>query len=196
MSSRRASWLSHRILSSPHCAALSLSSQRPLIALPSRHLVAPAGYRIASHCPLIAPTSRHPVASACYCCVAFPCPLIAPHAALSSSRRTGWLLRCLSTRCPLVISSSRRAASHCFFAPAGCCAIISCRPLVAPPSRPLILLAGCCIVCPCAALSSSRHSPSPTPSNAVECCCRHQTPPPPPPLNAISIIYHCHSCRP
>ena len=99
-------------------------------------------------------------------------------------------------RHPLVVLSSRRAASCCLVAPAGCRTIISHRPLVAPPSRPLIVLAGCCIVCPCAALSSSRRSPSPTPLNAVERCCRHRTPPPPPTLNAVSIIHCCHSCRP
>ena len=92
----------------------------------------------------------------------------------------------------LVVFLSCRAASHCLVAQAGCCAIISCRPLVAPPSRPLIVLAGCCIACPCAALSSSRRSPSPTPLNALKCCCRHQTPLSPPPLNAVSIVHRCH----
>jgi hypothetical protein len=32
------------------------------------------------------------------------------------------------------------------------------------------------------------HSPSPTPSNTVECCLRHQTPLPLPPLNTVSIV--------
>ena len=68
----------------------------------------------------------------------------------------GWLLLCLLTRHPLVISSSQRATSHCLVPPNGCCAIISCRPLVAPPSCPLIMLAGCCVACSCTALSSSR----------------------------------------
>jgi hypothetical protein len=138
------------------------------IALPSRCLVAPAGCRIASHRPLVVPPSRQLVAPAC-CCITSPRPLVGPRAALSSSCRTGWLLRCLSTRRPLVILSSRHVASCCLVAPAGCHAIISCCPVVlAPPSHPLIVLAGCCIACPCTALLSSRCSPLPTLSNAVE----------------------------
>jgi hypothetical protein len=76
--------------------------------------------------------------------------------------------------------------------------VLSCQLVVAPSSlvvllkhRPLV-----CVACPCTTLSSSRRSPSPTPSNAVEHCCRHRTPPPPPPLNAISIVHRCHSCHP
>ena len=57
-------------------------------------------------------------------------------------------------------------------------------------------MAGYCVACPCAVLSSSCRNPSPTPSNAVKRCCSHRTPPPPPPLNALSIVHHCHSCRP
>ena len=117
-------------------------------------------------------------------------------AAHSSCHRAGWLMHRLSTRHPLVVLSSRRAASHCLIPPVGCCIIISCRPLIAPSSCLLIVLAGCCIASPCAALPSSRHSPSPTTLNAVECCCRHRTPPPPPPLKAVSIVHRCHSCRP
>jgi hypothetical protein len=129
---------------------------------------------------------------------------------------------CLLTRRPLVVSLSHRAASRCLITPVGCRIIISRRPLVASPSCPLIVLAGCCIASPCAALSSSSRSPSPTPLNAVERCCRHQIPnnisesfwendppnsfelnrqilsttPPPPPLKAVSIVHRCHSCRP
>ena len=55
-------------------------------------------------------------------------------AAHSSSRRAGWLLRRLSMLRPLVVLLSRCAASCCLLAPAGCRIIISCRPLVAPPS--------------------------------------------------------------
>ena len=61
-------------------------------------------------------------------------------AAHSSSRPARWLLRPLLTHRPLVFSSSRHAASHFLVAPAGCCIIISHRPLVAPPSRPLIVI--------------------------------------------------------
>ena len=162
---------------------------------PSCRLVAPAGFCIASRRPLVAPPSRQLIAPAC-CRIASSCPLVAPRAALSSSHCAGWLLRHLSTRRPIIVSSSCRAASRCLVASAGCRAIISCRHLVAPPSCPLIVLAGCCVACPCAALSSSRRSPSPTPSNAIERCCRHRTPPPPPPLNAVSIVHRCHSCPP
>ena len=171
------------------------ASCRPLIELPSCRLVHPAGCRIASCRPLVAPPSCQLVAPAC-CRIASPCPLVAPCAALSSSRRVVWLLHRLSIRRPLIVSSSRHVASCCLVTPAGCHAIISCRPFVAPPSRPLIVLAGCCVACPCAAFSSSCRSPLPTPSNTVKRCCRHRTPPPPPPLNAVSIIHRCHSCRP
>ena len=187
--------VSCRPLIAPHSLRLiapaggHIASRRPLIALPSRRLVTPAGCRIASCCPHFVPPSCQLVAPAC-CCIASPRPLVAPRPALSSSRRAGWLLHGLSARRPLVVSSSHRAASHCLIAPAGCRIIISRRPLVAPPSCPLIVLAGCCVACPCAALSSSRRSPSPTPSNTVKCCCRNRTPLPPLPLNAVSIVYH------
>ena len=122
------------------------------------------------------------------CHIASPRPLVAPptHPLILSS----W------TRCPLVISLSRHATSRCLIASVGCCIIISHRPLAAPSSCPLIVLAGCCIASPCAALLSSCRSPSPTPWNAVECCCHHRTPPPPSSLKAISIVHCCHSCRP
>ncbi len=81
---------------------------------------------------------------------------------------------CITSRCAALSSSRPLVAS------AGCRAIISRRRLVAPPSCHLIVLAGCCVACcPCAALSSSRRSPSP--SNSVDRCCRHRTPLPPPP---------------
>ena len=111
------------------------------IALPSHCLVAPACCCIASRHPLIVPPSCQLVAPAC-CHIASPRPLVAPRAALSSSHCAGWLLHRLSPRRPLVISLSCRAASCCLVAPAGCHAIISCHPLVALPSRPLILM-GC-----------------------------------------------------
>ena len=169
-------------------AGCHIASCRPLIALPSHRLVAPAGCCIASHHPLIAPPSCQLVVPAC-CHITSPCPLVALHAALSFSRRAGWLLRRLSTHHPLVVSLSHRAASCCLVVPAGCCTIISCHPLVAPPSHTLVVLAGCCVACPCAVLLSSRRSPSPTPSDSVERCCRHPTPPPLPPLNAVSIFH-------
>jgi len=148
VSSSHASWLSHppshRLVTPAGCC---IASRRPLIALPSRHLVTPAGCHIASCRLLVASPSPQLVAPAC-CHITSPCPLVAPSAALSSSRRAGWLLCCLSARHPLDLSSSHCAASCCLIAPAGCCAIISCRPLVAPHSRPLIVLPGCCVACP------------------------------------------------
>jgi hypothetical protein len=203
VSSYHASWLSHSLLSSSHAppshrlvvpAGCCITSHRPLIALPSRRLVTPAGCRIASRHPLVAPPSCQLIAPAC-CRIASPRPLVAPRATLLSSRRAGWLLRRLSTRRPLAVSSSHRATSCCLFVPAGCQAVISCHPLVATPSCPLIVLAGCCVACPYTALSSSRLSSSLTPLNAIKRCCRHQSPPPPPPLNAVFIIHHCQSCR-
>ena len=182
------------LIAPPSCrlvapAGCCIASRCPLIALPCRHLVTPAGCRIASCRPLIVPPFRQLVDPDC-CHIASPRPLVAPRVAVSSSHRAGWLLCRLSMRRTLVDSSSRHAASRCLVAPAGCHAIISRRPLAAPPSRPLIMLAGCCVACPCAALSSSRCSPTPTPSNAVKCCCHHQ--------NAVSIVHRCrcHSCRP
>ena len=125
-----------------------LSLCRPLV---SRRLVVPAGYQIASHRPLVVLPSCPLITPAC-CHITSPCPLVAPRAALSSSCHPGWLLRRLSTRRPLVVLSSRRAASRCLVAPAGCCIIISCHSLVAPPSHPLIVLDGCCVDSPCTTL--------------------------------------------
>jgi hypothetical protein len=151
------------LIAPPSCCLVApadccITSCCPLVVLPSRRLVTPAGSRIASHRPLVAPTSCQLVAPAC-CHIASPRPLVVPRATLSSSRRAGWLLCRLSTRRPLVVSSCRRAASCCLVAPAGCWAIISCHPLVASPSCPLIVLASGCIACLCTALSSSRLSP-------------------------------------
>jgi hypothetical protein len=194
-----------------------LSLRRPLVVL-SRQLVVASPLAVLSlRCPLVVLSRqlvvalplailllRHPlVNSSRQLVVALPLlvlslplrpappsrPLAAPAGCCVASR--------LSMRRPLVVSLSRRAASCCLVVPAGCRAIIPCRPFVATPSRRLLVLAGCCVACPsCATLSSSRRSPSPTPSNAVERCCRHRTPPPPPPSNAISIVHRCHSCRP
>ena len=172
------------LIAPPSCrliapAGCCIDSCHPLIALPSHRLVAPAGCRIASRRPLIVPPSCQLVTPACCrCCITSPHPLFVTRAALLSSRCASWLLRHLSTRHPLVVLPSHRAASSCHVAPAGCCAIISCHPLVAPPSRSLIVLAGCC------------------PSNTVEHCCRHGTPPPPPPMNTASIVNRYHSCHP
>ena len=103
-----------------------------------------------------------------------------PHAALLSSRCAGWLLHRLSTRLPLSVLSSRRFASLCLVAPAGCRAIISCRPLVAPPSRPLILSSCWLVVAlpvlvpPSRPLVVVHHPRHQKPSNAVAAIEHHR----------------------
>jgi len=152
------------LIAMPSCCLVTpadccIASHHPLIALPSCHFFVPAGCRIASCSPLVVPPSCHLVAPAC-CRIASPCPLVAPRAALLSSRCAGWLFCYLSSCHPLVISSSLHATLSSLLAPAGCRIIISRSPLVAPPSCPLIMLAGCCgcVASPCAALSSSHHT--------------------------------------
>ena len=172
-----ASWLWHHHLSSSSCCTALSSSHRAgrlLCCLSLRssscRLVTPAGCHIAYSCPLFAPPSRQLVAPAC-CCIASPLPLDAPHAALSSSCCTGWLLRRLMTCHSLVISSSCCATSHFPVAPAGCCNIISCHPLVAPLSCPLIV---------------------PLPTSNADARRRH-----PPLLMSISIVVSSwHVCSP
>jgi len=199
----------HQVVAQP---LVVLSVCRPLVNLLRQLVVASPLFILSLRCPcvvllrqLVVPlplavlSLSHPlvklVEPAC-CRIASPRPLVVPRAALSSSRRAGWLLHCLLMCHPLVTLSSCCAASRSLVAPAGCRAIISCHPLVAPHSRPLIVLAGFCVACPCTALSSSHCSPLLMPSKAIKCCCCHQTPPPPPPLNAVSIVHRCYSCRP
>jgi hypothetical protein len=104
----RASWLLHHLSPSSHCAALS----------PSCH----ASCHIASRPPLVAPPCRRLVVPAC-CCIASPRPLVAPRAALSSSRPL-----VLSSSRPLVLSSRR---------------LVVASPLNAPPSLRLIVSCAC-----------------------------------------------------
>ncbi len=162
-SPHRASWFSHSLLSSSNCAALSSTCRASLLL----HRLSSSSHCVAlslschtswlSHC--ISPSSRCTSLSS------------TRHASLFSHRLSS--SSCCTPRDPLVlslrrlvvaspldappsiVSLSRCAASCCLFAPAGCRAIISCRPLVAPPYNLLIVLAGCCVACPCAALSSS-----------------------------------------
>ena len=143
---------------------------------------------------LIFPSSCQLIAPAC-CCITSLRPLAAPRVALSSYRCTGWLLHRLSMHCPLIVSSSRRAASCCLVLPAGCRAIISRHPLVALPSCPLIVLAGRCVASHCTTLLSSHCSPSPMPSNAVERSAtieRHLYRPPVPQLPSIVTVKRKH----
>ena len=141
-------------------ACCYIASPGPLIALPSRCLVMPAGCCIASCRHLVAPPSRQLVAPAC-CRIASPHPLIAPCATLSSSLRAGWLLRRLSTRRPLVVLSSCRLVvpplvvllCQLVVASSSLVILLLHRPLIlslcwlvvalhvlAPPSRPLIVV--------------------------------------------------------
>jgi hypothetical protein len=78
-----------------------------------------------------------------------PCPLIlslSSHcAALLLSHLTGWLLRCLSSHCPLVVLSLRRSlvVLRRLVVALPLVALPS-RPLNVPPSCPLIVLSLCC----------------------------------------------------
>ena len=209
--SRRASWLSHHhLLSSSCCTALSsshragwllccLSLRRPLVVasplviLSFRRSLVVLSCQLVVALPLLALSrpSRQVITPDC-CPIASPCPLVAPRTALSSSRRAGWLLRRLSTRCPLVILSSCCAASCCLVVSAGCRTIISRRPLVAPPSLPLIVPSP-----PSNSDARRRHPPLLMSISIVvsslpilsphRCRCRTL---PPPPLNAIFIVHH------
>ena len=144
---------------------------------------------------------------------------------LLPTRCTSLLLHCLSSkphctpRHPLVLSSRRQVVASplnvppfrclvvllCRLSLSRCASWLSCHHLLSS-SRCTTLssshragwLLRCLSLRLPLVLLSSRHSPSPTPSNAVERCCCHRTPPPLPPLplNAISIVQRCHSCRP
>jgi hypothetical protein len=74
----------HRHHCLPSCCAALLSSHRPITALPTRRLIAPAGCCVPSH--------RTALSSSSHC------------AALSSSC-SGWLLHCLPSHHPLILSS-------------------------------------------------------------------------------------------
>jgi hypothetical protein len=141
-------------------AGCRIASCRPLIALPSRCLVAPA-----VALPLAVLSLRHPLVNSSRQLVdASPLLVLLLRPASPSRPLVGWLVVASPLDTPLSRRLvSCRAASRCLIAPAGC------RTIILPPSRPLIVLAGCCVACPCATLSSSRRSPSPTPSNVLHC---------------------------
>ena len=174
-------------------AGCPIASCHPLIVPPSLLLVAPAGCHFASchplsalpYCCLVAPAD---------CCIASPCPLVAPLAALSSSHFAGLLLPHLSTRRPLFVSSSRRAASRCLVAPAGCRAIISLRPLVAPTSCP----PSCWVV---VALPVLLPPSCPLVFYSITDAIKHRRMLLPPSNTTTTAaierrIHRCHSCRP
>jgi hypothetical protein len=106
----------------------------PLAVLSLRCPLAVLSRQLVVTLPLAVLSLRHPLVNSLRQ-LASPRALVALRAALLSSRHAGWLLRPFSTRRPLVVLLSCHTASRCLVAPAGCCAIISRRPLVAPPSR-------------------------------------------------------------
>ena len=177
-SPRRTSWLSHRLLSSSHCAALLSSCHASWLS----HCLS-----LSSRCATLSSSCFASFLSYCFssssCCSAH-----------SSSRRVDWLLRRLLTRRPLVVSPSRRLvvsssrrlvvlSSRRLVVSLSCrLVILSSRraalslychaswlshhlslSLIVPPSRPLIMPAGCCVASPCAllvlSLCASHHSP-------------------------------------
>jgi hypothetical protein len=139
-------------------ACCCITSPRLLIATPSCRLDA----QLVAALPLAVLLFRHPLVNSLrQLVVALPLlvlslrpmppshSLVTPAGCCVASRGAALLLSCClvvsSPRC-LVVSSyhrlivlpSRRAASRCLIAPAGCRTIISYCPQVAPPSRPLI----------------------------------------------------------
>ena len=142
------------LIAPPSCclvapAGFHITYRHPLIALPSRRLVAPAGGCIASCHPLLVPPSRQLVAPAC-CHIASPCPLVVSRTALLSSCCASWLLRCLSTHCPLVVLLSCWLVvllSCCLGVSLSHCLVVSLsRCLVVLLSRCLIVSLSCCLV--------------------------------------------------
>jgi hypothetical protein len=134
------------LIAPPSCclvapAGFHITYRHPLIALPSRRLVAPAGGCIASCHPLLVPPSRQLVAPAC-CHIASPCPLVVSRTALLSSCCASWLLRCLSTHCPLVV-----LLSCCLVVLLSCCLVVSLSHcLVVSLSRCLVVSLSHCLV--------------------------------------------------
>ena len=167
--SRRASWLSHRLLSSSHCAALSSSCRTSWLS----HRLLPS-----SRCATLL-SSRRAILLSHHLSSSSRRAGWLSHRLSSSSHRASWLLCCLSMRRPLVVSSSCRVASRHLVEPAGCRIIISRCPLVAPPSHPLIVLAGCCVASPSPPshpLVIFHRQCHRTPSNAAAAIERHRHP--------------------
>ena len=181
LSPRCASWLSHRLWSSSHCAALSSSCRSSWLS----HCLSPS-----SRCATLS-SSRAP---AC-CCIASPRPLVAwPTRPLhtltgcfvtSSCAALSWSRGLVvSWSCRLVISSSRRAAlspyphaswlAHHLSSSSRCAALLSSHRagwlLRCLSLHPPLVLSSCR---PSFNPPSPRHSPSPTPSNTVKCCRCH-----------------------
>jgi hypothetical protein len=118
VSSRRASWLLHCLLSSPHCASLSSSCRASWLLhrlSPSSHCAALSSYCLASWLsPCLSPSSRCATLSSTH------------HASLLS-RRPSSSSHCARRR-PLVLSSCRLVVTSPLNAPPSCRLVVSlCR---------------------------------------------------------------------
>ena len=129
-----------------------LSLHCPLVIL-SCQLVVALPLAVLSLChPLVNSSCQLVVASSLLVLLLHPNPpsrpLITPSGCCVASRHTTLL-----SACHLIVPPHFVSLRQLIVTP-------SSLVVVAPPSRrPLIVLAGCCIACPWAALSSSRHSP-------------------------------------
>jgi hypothetical protein len=140
-----------------------LSSRRPGVLLSCQLVVASPLVVLSLRCPLVVLLRQlsHCLSPSSLC------------ATLSSTRRASLLTHrlSLSSRCaprrPLVLSLRWLVVALPLDTPLSCRLVfLSCRLLLShraswlsrhhllPPSRPLIVLAGCCVACPCSALSS------------------------------------------
>ena len=121
LSSCPTSWLPHCLSPSSHCATLSTTRCTSLLLhrLSSSSRCAPccpltlSFRRVVVVLPLDAPPSRRLVVSSCRLLLSRRSSWLSHHhlssssrcTALSSSHCAGWLLHCLSLRCPLILSS-------------------------------------------------------------------------------------------
>jgi len=163
---------SSRGTTSTHPIALAHSKSSRSASLLLRHPLILSSHRLVVVFPLDAPPffvllslpSRRLVVSLSRRLIILPCPPL------------------VVSSCQLVVTSSLIVLSLCRPLVLSSCRLVVALPLLAPPSCPLVVPAIFVLPSPC-------RSPSPTPSNTVECCLRHQMPPPLPPLNAVSIVH-------
>jgi hypothetical protein len=177
LSSLRAGWLLHCLL-----------THHPLVVLPSRHLIVPPLVVLLRQL-VVAPSSlvvlslhRPLVISSCWLVVALhvlappSCPLVIVHrrrhrtplnaAAISNKSATAAIERrcCIASCRPLIVPPSRQLVMP------ACCYIASPHPLIVLPSRRLVMPAGCCI-------ASCRHLVAPPSCQLVApACCRIASP--------------------
>ena len=157
---------------------------------------------IASCRPLVAPPSRPLVAPAC-CCIASPCPLVALHS--RPPFHAGWLLRpflacrplVISSRHPLVISSRQLIVAsrlvilslHHPLVLLSRRLVVALPPLLALPSRPLVVPAIIALPLPSLTIDVERRQTLTPPSNATATTAieRHLYHPPLPQLPFIAV---------